>query len=239
MIEVIPAIDLMGGRCVRLQQGGFESQKAYPIDPIELATGFREAGCKRLHIVDLEGAQKGYPVHLKLISEIAKKTGMIIQSGGGIKTKDHFYDAINSGISKLILGSMAVKNPMLFMDLLESSGPESIILAADVLQGKVMVSGWVNSSEYSIRDLVNQFKDKGLTSVLVTDIQRDGMLSGPATELYFQLQQDFPLMEIIASGGVSNITDVENLDQAGVKSVVIGKALFEGYITMAQLKKFF
>lgn len=239
MIEVVPAIDLMGGRCVRLQQGGFDSQKTYPIDPIELAVGFREAGCKRLHIVDLEGAQKGYPVHLKLISEIAKRTGMIIQSGGGIKTKDHFYDAISSGVSKIILGSLAVKNPTLFFDLLGNSNPESIILAADVLHGKVMISGWAYSSEYSIHDLVNQFADKGLTSVLVTDIQRDGMLSGPSTDLYWRLQQDFPTMEIIASGGVSNLTDVVNLDQAGVKSVVIGKALFEGHITMAQIKEFF
>lgn len=239
MIEVIPAIDLMGGRCVRLQQGGFESQKAYPVDPVELAVGLCEAGCKRLHIVDLEGAQKGYPIHLKLISEIAEKSGMIIQSGGGIKTKDHFYDAISSGVSKIILGSMAVKNPTLFLDLLGNSDPESIILAADVLHGKVMISGWASSSEYSIHDLVNHYADKGLTSVLVTDIQRDGMLSGPSTDLYWQLQQELPTMEIIASGGVSNITDVENLDQAGVKSVVIGKALFEGHITMAQIKKFF
>lgn len=238
MIEVIPAIDLMEGKCVRLKQGVFETKTTYSDNPLDLALLYQDAGCKRLHIVDLEGAKKGYPVHLELISEISRKSSLLLQSGGGIKSKTDFLKAKESGVSKIILGSMAIHYSELFSELLKTSDVGSIILGADVLNGKIMVSGWQQSSQKDVDVLIDQYLDLGLTSVLVTDIQRDGMLIGPAAELYQELQHRFPYLEIIASGGIASIKDIELLDELGIRAVVVGKALFEGKISVQEIKKY-
>ncbi len=237
MIQIIPAIDLMNGKCVRLSQGRFEDKKIYEHDPLEMAKAYADAGCTRIHIIDLDGAKAGSPQQSDLISHIAAQTGMEVQSGGGMKSAELVENALKAGIYAAVIGTAAIRNPEMLRECLRNFGGERIILAADVLNGKVMISGWAESSDLEIEKLIEDFVPYGLKKVLVTDISRDGMLTGPATELYSNLQQNWPDLEIIASGGVGSMDDIIALDKAGIQSVVVGKAIYEERILLKDIQE--
>lgn len=235
MIEIIPAIDLIGGQCVRLEQGRFERKKVYDANPLEVALRFAEAGCRHLHIVDLDGARFGAPLQLKLIEKIIAASGVTVQSGGGIQTEEAVESAFKSGIKKVIMGTVALRKPDLMERCLLKYGGEQIVLSADVLNDKVMVSGWQEGSEVGIKTLIDRFLPFGLLEIIATDINRDGMLNGPAVELYSKLKEQFPTLRIVASGGVSSIADIKTLNENGVESVVVGKAIYEGRISLEEI----
>jgi phosphoribosylformimino-5-aminoimidazole carboxamide ribotide isomerase len=235
MIEIIPAIDLIGGQCVRLEQGRFERKKVYDANPLEVALRFAEAGCRHLHIVDLDGARFGAPLQLSLIEKIIAASGVTVQSGGGIQTEEAVESAFKSGIKKVIMGTVALRKPYLMERCLLKYGGEQIVLSADVLNDKVMVSGWQEGSEVGIKTLIDRFLPFGLLEIIATDINRDGMLNGPAVELYSKLKEQFPTLRIVASGGVSSIADIKTLNENGVEAVVVGKAIYEGRISLEEI----
>jgi phosphoribosylformimino-5-aminoimidazole carboxamide ribotide isomerase len=237
MIQIIPAIDLMGGKCVRLSQGRFEDKKVYDSDPVEMAKAYADAGCTRIHIVDLDGAKAGSPQQTDLIVRIAQQANVEIQSGGGMQSVSLVESALKSGISAVVIGTAAIRQPEMLRECLIKFGGDRIILAADVLNEIVMISGWAEDSNIEIRELIERFVPYGLNQVLVTDINRDGMLGGTATGLYVSLQQQWPHLEIIASGGVGSISDIICLDNAGIRSVIVGKAIYEGRILMNEIRE--
>jgi len=238
LMKIIPAIDLIDGECVRLQQGDFKLKSVYSSDPISVAKTFQAAGSDLLHIVDLDGAALGRPVQLPIIGAIMKETGLDVQTGGGYQSSESVKSALNLGVTSVIIGSMAVKQPELFISLLKEYGGDSIILSADVLQGIVMVNGWKNSGSVAISHLIDSFLQHGLKKVVVTDISKDGMLTGPSIDLYLALMNLHPDIQIVASGGVSSMKDIFALENAGLNSVIVGKALYEGKITIDELSKY-
>lgn len=238
MIQVIPAIDIISGKCVRLTHGDFSQKKIYDDKPWEVAMRFEDAGIKRLHLVDLDGARQGSIVNIKVLEEISKYTKLIIDFGGGIKTHDDVRIAFNSGASMISTGSIALKNSALFKEWLKEYGAGKIIAAADSKNEKVSVSGWQEESLISIHDYIKELVADGAIQVICTDISKDGSLSGPAIELYKKIIKNTADFTLIASGGISGLQDIIDLEKAGCKQVIIGKAIYEGKIKLNELTPF-
>lgn len=238
MIEIIPAIDIINGECVRLSQGDYSRKTTYGVSPVEMARRYAAAGVKRLHLVDLDGAKAGKPENLSVLKAIADEKIMKIEWGGGIKSRESLEAVLNAGGDYAIIGSLAVKKPELMEEWLKEYGGEKIILGADVRNGRVSVNGWLEDSDMSIDDLIDRFLPFGLKEVICTDISKDGMLGGPSTELYLRLVRKYPGISFTVSGGISSMKDIENLDKAGLPRVIVGKAIYEGRISLDELRKF-
>lgn len=238
MIEIIPAIDIIEGKCVRLTKGDYDTKKVYNDDPLEVAKMMESYGIKRLHVVDLDGAKSQHIVNYNIIERIADHTSLVIDFGGGIKTNEDIDIAFASGASLVTIGSIAVKNPDLFCEWLEKYSPAKVILGADVKDGLISINGWKEEGDDRLMPFLQGYVEKGVENVLCTDISRDGMLEGPATELYTEIMGEFPDLHLIASGGVSCIEDIARLDEAGIPAVVFGKAIYEGKVKMEELAPF-
>ena len=238
MIELIPAIDIIDGKCVRLSQGDYNTQKVYNESPLEVAKEFEANGIRRLHVVDLDGAKSSHIVNYKVLDQLSGHTSLTIDFGGGIKTDEDLTIAFEYGAQMVTLGSIAVKNPDLFKSWLHKFGAEKIILGADVKDNRISVNGWKEESQQELLPFLDGYTQEGIRKVLCTDISRDGMLQGPSIDLYKQIMAQFPDMHLIASGGVSGLDDIIRLDEAGIPAVVFGKALYEGRITLKDLKRF-
>lgn len=237
MIEFIPAIDIIGGKCVRLTKGEYDTSKVYADNPLEMAKRFADAGCRRLHLVDLDGAKSQHIVNYKVLENIASHTDLIIDFGGGIKSDSDAEIAFNSGASMITGGSIAVKNPDIFQNWLNRFGSSRLILGADARNGKIAVQGWQDSSEQEIVPFVKSYLEKGIKQVISTDISQDGTLAGPSVELYKRLMSEADGIYLIASGGVGNMAHVAELEEAGVPAVIVGKAIYEGHITFAEIER--
>lgn len=238
MIELIPAIDIIDGKCVRLSQGDYNTRKVYNENPLEVAKEFEANGIRRLHVVDLDGAKSSHVVNYRVLDMIASRTSLIIDFGGGIKTDEDLLIAFENGAQMVTLGSIAVKKPDLFKKWLQQYGSEKIILGADVKDNHISINGWKEESQQELIPFLTDYTKEGVRKVLCTDISRDGMLQGPSIELYKQMMKEFPGMHLIASGGVSCLQDIIDLDEARIPAVVFGKALYEGRITMKDLNRF-
>ena len=238
MIEIIPAIDIIDGKCVRLTQGDYDQKKVYNDDPVEVAKMFEAHGIRRLHTVDLDGARSQHIVNYKTIERIADHTSLVIDFGGGIKSDEDIDIAFASGASMVTIGSVAVKKPELFETWIERYNDNKIILGADVKDGRISINGGKEEGEDMLMPFLKKYIAKGVDNVLCTDISKDGMLQGPSIELYKEIVKEFPNLNLIASGGVSCIEDIEALNQAGIPSVVFGKAIYEGKIKMEELEKY-
>ncbi len=234
-IELIPAIDIIDGKCVRLSQGDYSTRKVYNENPVEVAKEFEAYGIRRLHVVDLDGAASKHVVNYRVLEQIASRTSLIIDFGGGIKTDEDLIIAFDNGAQMVTLGSVAVKNPDLFRQWLAKYGSEKIILGADVKDRRIAVSGWLEDSKQELLPFLADYIQAGVSKVLCTDISCDGMLQGPSIALYKEVLERFPDMHLIASGGVSCLQDIIELNEAGVPAVVFGKALYEGKITLKEL----
>ncbi|MFW5699395.1 MAG: 1-(5-phosphoribosyl)-5-[(5-phosphoribosylamino)methylideneamino]imidazole-4-carboxamide isomerase [Bacteroidota bacterium] len=238
MIEIIPAIDLIDGKAVRLNQGDYAQKKVYNEDPLEVAKMFQDAGIRRLHLVDLDGAKAGKVINLPVLERIASNTNLIIDFGGGIKTEDNLKAVLEAGAKQVTLGSIAAKEPGLFREWLDRYSPEAIILGADVRDEKIAVSGWLETTSLGITDFLEEKQVEGAKYVLCTDISKDGMLQGTSMGLYKKMHARFPALNLIASGGITNISEIDELNAMGLYGVVIGKAIYENRITLDELKSF-
>lgn len=235
-IELIPAIDIIEGKCVRLTKGEYSSQKTYSENPLEIAKQLEDIGVKRLHIVDLDGAKSKHIVNHKVLETIANSTSLKIDFGGGIKSDADIHTAFDSGASLVTIGSVASTSPELFMSWIDKYGTDKIILGADVRNGMISINGWKEDSQYSLFDFLDKYIEAGIINILCTEISRDGMLEGPATDLYKEIMQRYPNINLIASGGISCMKDIEVLDDNGIPSVVFGKAMYEERISMADIR---
>lgn len=238
MIEIIPAIDLIDGKCVRLSQGDYQQKTIYNENPLEVAKMFADAGIRRLHLVDLDGAKAHHIVNHKVLETIASKTNLIIDFGGGLKSDNDLRIAFECGASMVTGGSIAVKNPEVFASWIEKFGGEKIILGADVKDEKIAVGGWIETTDLKLMPFIQNYMGKGISKVICTDISKDGMLSGPATGLYKKMLEQEPSLYLIASGGVSSIRDIEILIENKVPAVITGKAIYEGKIKLPELAKY-
>ncbi len=237
MIEIIPAIDLIEGKCVRLAQGDFARKKIYSENPLETAKEFEAIGLRRLHIVDLDGAKNGKVTNLKVLETIAKNTNLTIDFGGGIKTDEDVQSVFDTGAEMASVGSVAVKEPEKFFAWLEKYGSDRILLGADVKNNRLAINGWQTTTKIEILLFLKNYFSKGVTQVFCTDISKDGLLQGSANELYAQILEHLPKLKLIASGGVSRIEDVFELEEIGCAGVIIGKAIYEGKIKLEELAK--
>lgn len=238
MIEIIPAIDLIDGKCVRLSQGDYAQKTVYNENPLEVAKMFADAGIRRLHLVDLDGAKAHHIVNHKVLERITSGTDLVVDFGGGLKSDDDLRIAFECGASMVTGGSIAVKNPDVFSSWISKFGAEKIILGADVKDEKIAVGGWLETTELELLPFIKNYIQQGITKIICTDISKDGMLQGPALELYKKMLAAQPDMYLIASGGVSSIRDIELLHEAAVPAVITGKAIYEGRITLKELSRF-
>ncbi|CAK7069575.1 MAG: 1-(5-phosphoribosyl)-5-[(5-phosphoribosylamino)methylideneamino] imidazole-4-carboxamide isomerase [Parabacteroides sp.] len=238
MIELIPAIDLIDGKCVRLTQGDYDTKKIYNEDPLEVAKMFEENGIRRLHLVDLDGARQGRIINYRILERIATRTSLIIDFGGGLKQEGDLEIAFESGAQMVTGGSIAVKAPATFTSWIQKFGNEKIILGADAKDKKIAISGWEETTDKELVSFIREYYDKGITKTICTEISRDGMLQGPAIELYKEIKEALPFLYLIASGGVSSIQDIEKLEEAGIQAVIFGKAIYEGRIRLKDLLRF-
>ena len=237
-IEIIPAIDLIDGKCVRLSQGDYNQKTIYNENPLEVAKMFEAAGLRRLHLVDLDGAKAKHIINHKILEEIATNTKLIIDFGGGLKSDKDLEIAFNSGAAMVTGGSIAVKERDTFLKWLGKYGSEKIILGADAKNGNIAVSGWLETTELPVINFISEYYKKGVSKVISTDISRDGMLSGPAFELYSEIIKTLPSVEIIASGGIATMDDILRLNEMGVPGVITGKAIYENRITLEEIERF-
>ncbi|MCI1785725.1 MAG: 1-(5-phosphoribosyl)-5-[(5-phosphoribosylamino)methylideneamino]imidazole-4-carboxamide isomerase [Bacteroidales bacterium] len=237
MIEVIPAIDIIDGNCVRLTQGDYGQKTVYGDSPLEAAMKYETSGAGWLHLVDLDGAKASEPVNLDVLKVISGKTGLSVEWGGGVKSEASLKKVFDAGASRIVCGSVAVENPGLFSSWLSSFGPDRIVLGADIRDGFVSIHGWSRLASLGVDGLIDMFAGAGLSQVICTDISKDGMLAGPALDLYSRLQDKYPGISFTVSGGVSSVKDVENADAKGLRRIIIGKALYEGRIKTEELKK--
>ena len=233
-IELIPAIDIINGQCVRLTKGDYDQKTVYG-KPLDMALEFARIGYKRLHVVDLDGAKSKHIVNDAVLREITSQTNLVVDFGGGIKTDEDLEKAFAAGASMVTVGSIAVTQPELFMGWLEKYGAERMILGADVRNGKISINGWKEDSSEDLLPFLQKYIDAGVKNVLCTEISKDGTLAGPAIELYREVMEAYPELHLIASGGVSSMEDIKALDQAGIPAVVFGKAIYEGRIDLRQL----
>ncbi len=238
MIEIIPAIDLIDGKCVRLSQGDYAQKIIYNENPLEVAKMFADAGIRRLHLVDLDGAKAHHIVNHKVLEKITASTNLIVDFGGGLKSDDDLRIAFECGASMVTGGSIAVKNPDVFESWIKKYGGEKIILGADVKNEKIAVGGWLETTELELLPFIKNYISRGIDKIICTDISKDGMLQGVALELYKKMMVAQPKMYLIASGGVSSIQDIEQLLEAGIPAVITGKAIYEGRITLKELSRF-
>jgi len=234
-IELIPAIDIIGGHCVRLQQGDYRRKTTYEADPLELARKLQAAGLQRLHIVDLDGARQQHVVNLDTLRRVSQGTMLRIDFGGGVKSEEDLKQVLDAGAEMVTVGSLAVKHPNLFAQWIETYGAQHFILGADVRNGTIPTDGWLEQSDVTLMDFIRYYYRLGVRAVLCTDIERDGMMQGPAIDLYKMILTVFPDLHLIASGGVRNMHDLCALDEVGVPAVVFGKALLEGHIKIEDL----
>lgn len=235
MIEIIPAIDLIDGKCVRLSQGDYNIKKIYNENPVEVAKMFQDAGIKRLHLVDLDGAKAKHIVNHKVLEDIANSTSLVIDFGGGVQSDEDVEKAFNSGASMITGGSIAIRNKVLFTDWIKKYGSDKIILGADCKDHKIAVSGWQESTSVDILSFIDDYVNEGIVKIVCTDISKDGMLQGPSVDLYKEILAAFPSAYLIASGGVSCFQDILDLESAGVPAVILGKAIYENKVTLKEL----
>lgn len=234
-MKIIPAIDIIDGKCVRLSKGDYDTKKIYNENPVEVAKEFEDFGIQYLHLVDLDGAKAKKIINQKVIENIAKNTNLIIDFGGGIRSEEDLQIAFDSGAKKVTLGSVAVVNPEMCLAWLEKFGTEKLILGADCLDRKIKTSGWLENSETDVVDFIKEYQKKGFKEVVCTDISKDGMLQGPSTALYQEIIENSTI-ELIASGGISNIEDVQKMKEIGCVGTIIGKAIYEGRISLEDLR---
>lgn len=234
-IELIPAIDIIDGKCVRLTKGDYDQKKIYNENPVEVAQHFESLGFKRLHVVDLDGAKSKHIVNDGVLRAITAATSLVVDFGGGIKTEGDIEKAFDAGAAMVTVGSIAVTNPQLFLNWIEQYGAEKLILGADVRNGKISINGWKEDSSEDLLPFLKQYTDKGVRNVLCTEISKDGTLQGPAIDLYQQIMKAYPDMHLIASGGVSCNDDIRALETADIPAVVFGKAFYEGKIKVEEL----
>ncbi|NPD80517.1 1-(5-phosphoribosyl)-5-[(5-phosphoribosylamino)methylideneamino]imidazole-4-carboxamide isomerase [Prevotella sp. PINT] len=235
MIELIPAIDIIDGKCVRLTKGDYDRKKVYNEDPVAVAVEFERLGFKRLHVVDLDGAKSRHIVNDATLRAITSATSLTVDFGGGIKTDSDIEKAFEAGAAMVTLGSIAVTSPELCVQWLQQYGAERIILGADVRNGKISINGWKEDSQEDLLPFLQKYVGMGVKNVLCTEISKDGTLQGPAVALYKQVMQEFPDLHLIASGGVSSNEDIEELNNSGIPAVVFGKAFYEGRIDVTKL----
>lgn len=234
-MKIIPAIDIIEGQCVRLSRGDYNQKTTYAATPVEMAKLYEEVGIKRIHVVDLDGAKAGHPCNLESLREVAGSTSLDIEWGGGIKCREHLEAVIDAGADHVIIGSLAVKQPVLMEEWLIEFGGDRIILGADLRDGMVSVGGWLEDSSFTIDDLLERFLPYGLKEAIVTDISKDGMLQGPSTELYVDLAKRYPIIDFTVSGGISSMEDIKRLKNHGLDRVIVGKAIYEGRIKLNEL----
>lgn len=232
-MEIIPAIDILDGRCVRLTQGDYGRRSVYYDDPADAARRYADAGFRRIHVVDLDGAKASRPQNLAAVERIALRTGLDIQFGGGVKSEVSLREVFAAGARRAICGSAAAAEPELFGGWIDLFGPERMILGADVRDGRIATHGWLRESETTAEELIRLFPR--LTQAVCTDISCDGMLSGPSFGLYRRLQDEFPGVDITVSGGVSSLDDIRELIRMGLRSVIVGKAIYENRVTLEEL----
>lgn len=234
-IQLIPAIDIIGGKCVRLTKGDYAQKKVYNDDPVAQACEFEKLGFKRLHVVDLDGAKAKHIVNEAVLKGITSATSLVVDFGGGIKTEEDIEKAFVAGASMVTIGSVAVKQPDLFLEWLKRYGAEKLILGADVRNGRISINGWKEDSDEELLPFLEKYVEAGVKNVLCTEISKDGTLAGPAIDLYKKVMATYPQLNLIASGGVGNTEDIKALDKAGIPSVVFGKAWYEGKIDIGEL----
>ena len=238
MIEIIPAIDIIDGKCVRLTQGDYSQKTVYNENPLEVAKMFADAGIRRLHLVDLDGAKAQHIVNYKVLESISFNSNLFVDFGGGLNSDDDLRIAFECGAAMVTGGSIAVRNPEIFTSWIAKYGAEKIILGADVKDRKIAIGGWTETTDIELMPFLNQYFQQGITKVICTDISKDGMLEGPAIDLYKDILRSLPDAYLIASGGVSNIGDIEQLEEAGIPAVIFGKAIYEGKISLKELERF-
>jgi phosphoribosylformimino-5-aminoimidazole carboxamide ribotide isomerase len=235
---IIPAIDLIGGKCVRLSQGDYSSKKEYHDDPVEMAKRFEGAGITRLHLVDLDGAKAKKIVNASVLEGICSQTSLTVDFGGGIQANEEIEKAFELGATQVTGGSIAVKNPSLFQEWIRKYGTERIILGADAKDRKIAVGGWEETTSEDLIPFIKDYASKGISFVICTDVAKDGLLQGPSVELYQEILQEIPGLKLIASGGVSSLKDLEELEKIGVYGAIVGKAYYEGRVTLEELSSF-
>lgn len=238
MIKIIPAMDLIGGGCVRLRQGDYARATEYQADPVETAMRFEDGGLKRLHMVDLDGARAGMPANLNVLEKVSEATSLAIDFSGGLRRAEDVRAAFDAGASLVTIGSLAVKEPELVKEWIESFGADRVILGADCRDGSIAINGWREGTDIRVEDHIKSFASAGLQAAMVTDIGSDGEMLGPANELYRRLVPAFPEISIIASGGVSSVEDIDRLDAIGCGGVIVGKAIYEGAIPLEELRRY-
>lgn len=238
MIEIIPAIDIIDGKCVRLSQGDYNAKKVYNEDPLEVAKMFEDAGLFRLHLVDLDGAKAKRIVNLKVLERIANKTNLVIDFGGGIQSELDIAKAFNAGASMVTGGSIAVQDKELFCSWINKYGSNKVFLGADCKDHKIAVSGWQKGTSLDVIPFIGEYMKEGVEYVVCTDISKDGMLQGSSVGLYKEILAAYPDIYLIASGGVGNIQDIKDLEKAGVPAVILGKAIYENKVTLRELSYF-
>ena len=237
-MEIIPAIDIIDGKCVRLTQGDYAQKTIYNENPLEVAKQFEDAGIRCLHLVDLDGAKKGEVVNFPVLEKIANGTNLVIDFGGGIKKEETLTSVFNAGADLATIGSLAVKEVELFHSWIKKYGAGKFLLGADVKNEKIAVSGWLETTELSVFDFIAEYIKQGLKNVFCTDISRDGLLQGPSVDLYKQIIEKNPEIKLIASGGISSMKDLETLKNNSCSGAIIGKAIYEGRIKLDELKKY-
>lgn len=235
---IIPAIDLIEGKCVRLSQGDYSSKKEYHDDPVEMAKRFEDAGISRLHLVDLDGAKAKKIVNGAVLEGICKHTNLKVDFGGGIQSDDEIEKAFKLGASQVTGGSIAVKNPALFQEWIRKYGPEKIILGADAKDRKIAVGGWEETTQMELIPFIEGYANQEVSYVICTDVAKDGLLQGPSVDLYKEILAKIPTLKLIASGGVSSMKDLEDLEKIGVYGAIVGKAYYEGRVTLEELAAF-
>ena len=238
-MRIIPAIDIIDGKCVRLTKGDYNTKKIYNERPLEVAKAFEDAGISYLHLVDLDGAKAKHIVNYKVLEQITSKTNLKIDFGGGLKTDEDLHIAFSSGAKQITGGSIAVKDPEIFENWINTYGGAKIILGADCNNEKIAVSGWQEASNMKVIPFIKDYESKGIKYVICTDIAKDGMLEGPSFDLYKRILNDTKDIKLIASGGVTSIDDLNRLEDLGCEAAIIGKAIYEGYITLKDLEKRF
>ena len=235
MMQIIPAIDLIDGKCVRLTQGDYAQKTIYNENPVEVAKSFEAVGLNRLHLVDLDGAKAGKVTNWKVLENIAAATGLEIDFGGGIKTEKDVELVLNAGAKYATIGSIAVKNEALFSTWIEKYGPDKFLLGADVKDAKITIGGWLESTNLSVFDFIQNYQSKGIKNIFCTDVSKDGLLQGPSLALYKQILKQFPEIYFIASGGVSSLEDLHALKEIGCSAAIVGKAIYEGKVSLESL----
>ena len=237
-MQIIPAIDIIEGKCVRLTEGDYAQKKIYNEDPLEVAKAFEGIGLMRLHLVDLDGAKAGQVVNWKVLEKIANNTELKIDFGGGIKTEATLKTVLDTGATYATIGSLAVRNELLFQEWIARFGAKVFMLGADVLEEKIAIGGWLEKTEISVFDFMKSYIDKGVKQIFCTDIKKDGKLQGPSIELYQKIIEQFPDLHLIASGGVSSLDDLIELEEIGCSAAIVGKAIYENKITISELANF-